>query len=208
MRMDGVISFIFGALIGAGIGAASSYLISEKKFNERFNAEVAKLPKAEPAPVEKPEEVHEETHEVAVELEEVEAAGKKEAESLAGLYKTESEDKPVDYVRYSPASKREERKRAKEKKKELDRNRPYVIDAATFEETFPEFEKHESYLYYIQSHELVDDETGDVIIDINGTVGLENMLSFPPNGTVYIRNETLGEDFRVTRFDGRYSEDL
>lgn len=87
---------------------------------------------------------------------------------------------------------------------------PFVI-------SFDEFAQNESELpqttfTYYQGDDVLTDEKDDIILDVEGTVGSDNLLRFgagsdDPN-TVYIRNPKTGIEFEVTRSEGKFGEEV
>ena len=71
----------------------------------------------------------------------------------------------------------------------------------------------EKQVYYYDKDEALVDEDEEVITDIEGTVGMENLNSFGEAGTVdpytiYIRNEKLEIDYEVICLQKSYTEDV
>lgn len=86
--------------------------------------------------------------------------------------------------------------------------RPYTIDP-------DEFGDHEEYdtetlMYY--SDGVLAHFKGDIVEDVAGTVGGENLLKFGENendpDTVYVRNDILKADYEILRDEGKYADVL
>lgn len=216
MKIDGILGSVIGLLIGAAGGATVGYLVSEKKFMKKLNEELSKniqIP-AQPAS----EEQKTEENKTAT----ISDSDKKQADEIAALYKsavekavTEFEQEKatqqrtpatdIDYSGFSSTKKKETKADpVTERRKMRSADKPYVITEEEFDNTFPEFLKMGNVLYYTESHELVDDDD-DTILDIDATVGLENVVDFPDSGCRAIRNESIATDYLVTFVDGSYS---
>ena len=221
MKIEGIFGAVIGFVAGAAVGGTAAYLISEQKNMKKYLAEINKITakqKEEPAEPEKKEN-------------DVEAEEKKKADEIAAMYKEvtlkavaeyEEEKKSsgvcskpstetTDYTSYSSPKKDKSADPVTERRKMRSADRPYIISEDEFDNTFPEFMKRENVLYYTDSHELVDDED-ETILDIDQTVGQENLLTFledvkrfPGKGSVAIRNESIATDYLVTIVDGSYS---
>lgn len=84
---------------------------------------------------------------------------------------------------------------------------PYLISVEEFME---DFENHDKIsISYYDGDDTLADEREQMIPDVEGTVGKENLVRFgqasrDPN-TVYVRNKRLNTDFEVYREDGSFS---
>lgn len=86
--------------------------------------------------------------------------------------------------------------------------KPYAIDP-------DEFGDHEEYdtetlMYYADG--VLAHFDGDIVEDVAGTVGGENLLKFGENendpDTVYVRNDILQADYEILRDAGKYADVL
>ena len=82
--------------------------------------------------------------------------------------------------------------------------KPYMIDVDTFDETSDGYSKHE-YSYYMDDSTLVSIE--DEIVSAADTVGVDNLEIFENSDeeVCYIRNESSGADYEVTKVFSSYS---
>lgn len=216
MKVDGILGAVIGLFVGAAGGATVGYLISEKKFMTKLNEELDKLPPLTPPPEKKEEENKEE--------EKKEDPAKAMMEDFAAIYKDAldkavaeleeerrnhknspyDEDDKVDYSSYSEAKKEKPKPDpVTERRNMRSGDKPYVITEEEFDNTCPEFFKMGKVVYYVDSHELVDDEA-DTILDIDSTVGRENVVNFPESGCIAVRNEAIATDYLITFVDGSY----
>lgn len=85
---------------------------------------------------------------------------------------------------------------------------PYVISIEEFSEEMDHYDKVTVYFY--EDDEVLADENEEVITDMDGTVGRDNMGFFGEGSNdpevVYIRNEKLEIDYEVIRLSKSYSE--
>jgi hypothetical protein len=87
---------------------------------------------------------------------------------------------------------------------------PYVISEDEFMQNDPNHDQTQ--LTYFQGDDILADVKDEVISDVNGTVGEDNLTKFghgteSPN-TVFIRNEKLDLDFEVERSFSSYAEEV
>lgn len=82
--------------------------------------------------------------------------------------------------------------------------KPYMIDVDTFDETSDGYSKHE-YSYYMDDSTLVSIE--DEIVSAADTIGVDNLEVFENSDeeVCYIRNESSGADYEVTKVFSSYS---
>lgn len=226
MKIEGIFGAVIGFVAGAAAGGTVAYLISEQKNMKKYLAEINKITakQKEEQPAEEPTEPEKKENDA-------EAEEKKKADEIAAMYREvtlkavaeyEEEKKSsgvyskpntetIDYTSYSSPKKDKSSDPVTERRKMRSADRPYIISEEEFDNTFPEFMKRENILYYTESHELVDDED-ETILDIDQTIGQENLLifledvkRFPGKGSVAIRNESIATDYLVTIVDGSYS---
>lgn len=214
MKIDTMLGTVMGLLVGAAGGATVGYLIAEKHYMKQLieermrDIEIAE-PVKEPEPEKnKPENISSEDKAAADEIAAMyksaidKAVTEYEEEKKAKTIKNAGANQDVDYSSYS-APKQKPVDPVAERKKMRSADRPYVITDDDFDNTFPEFLKMGNVLYYTESHELVDDDD-DTILDIDETVGVENLREFPDSGHIAIRNEAIATDYLITFVDGSY----
>lgn len=85
---------------------------------------------------------------------------------------------------------------------------PYVITDEEFAEGDP---RHESFsLTWYAKDEVLADDNDEIVDDVAGAVGQENLLRFGHGSNddriVYIRNEKRRVDFEIAKHDGSYAE--
>lgn len=86
---------------------------------------------------------------------------------------------------------------------------PYIIDEDQFSEELLEEHDKVSYTFYLEDQTLAD-EDADIELDVDGTVGWDNLdmknthITHPD--TIYIRNERLGIDYEVSMDPGSFQE--
>lgn len=82
--------------------------------------------------------------------------------------------------------------------------KPYMIDVDTFDEVNDGYSKHE-YSYYMDDSTLVSIE--DEIVSAADTVGVDNLEIFENSDeeVCYIRNESSGADYEITKVFSSYS---
>ena len=83
--------------------------------------------------------------------------------------------------------------------------RPYIIDIDTFDETADGYSKVEL-SYYMGDSTLVDSE--EEIVSTADTIGVDNLELFEQldSDILYVRNESLGADYEVTKVLSSYSQ--
>jgi hypothetical protein len=83
--------------------------------------------------------------------------------------------------------------------------RPYIIDVDTFDETADGYSKVEL-SYYMGDSTLVDSE--EEIVSTADTIGIDNLELFEhlDEDVFYVRNESLGADYEVTKVLSSYSQ--
>ena len=87
-------------------------------------------------------------------------------------------------------------------------DRPYVISDEQFNEENDHFDKIS--LTYYEDNCILADEGDEIVTDIDGTVGRENLdkfgeLSDDPE-VVYVRNEKIAVDYEIIRLSKSYSD--
>lgn len=214
MRTDILAGGVIGAIVGGFLGFLGSHAVESKRYMRKLEIEVSKIrasyEKKETA--DKPKE--EPTSEPAKE-----GVNKKESESKpddkednqyrdkVSIYEgslNKDKEEQIDYSSYSTPPKEDKPVKTK-KKKVVDENAPYQISDVDYHETCYEFEKVVA-TWFSESHMLV--QSDETELDVDATIGLENLSEWPEDGVLYVRNEALGADFEVTFVDGRYDYDL
>jgi hypothetical protein len=86
--------------------------------------------------------------------------------------------------------------------------RPYVISIEEFSEEMNHFDKL-TILYY-EDDDTLADEGEEIIADVEGTVGTDNLTHFGENSDdpdiVYVRNENIQIDYEIIRLPKSYSK--
>jgi hypothetical protein len=88
---------------------------------------------------------------------------------------------------------------------------PYVIHIDEFRQNEPEHSQT-TVTYYEKDDVLLDEREQDLISDLDGVVGLNNLQLFghgsgDPN-VVYVRNDAIDSDFEICRNPGSYAEEV
>lgn len=63
-------------------------------------------------------------------------------------------------------------------------------------------------LYFYMEDEVVCDENEEIVSDIDGVVGEENLLEFDDKNRLWVRNEGLGTDFEIIALHRSYVRDV
>lgn len=110
--------------------------------------------------------------------------------SLADEYKTEAEPEDEEWI-----------EEANRPKLNDDDPRPYVIDEDTHYDTKPSYDCVEL-TYDVISGQLIDDINGDVLDEIECTVGIDNLNNFIDDvdaDEIFIRNEGWATDYVIRK---------
>lgn len=86
-----------------------------------------------------------------------------------------------------------------------DVDRPYLISV----EEYAELDDYEVISLYYYEDDVLTDELGNVIDDVDDTVGIDNLKKFDDIGvdSIYIRNDARQSDYEVLRDMGRYYDE-
>ena len=207
MRIEALVVAIVGLAIGAGVGGTVGYFISEKKFMRRLEEERSKWKASQPVvagPAKKEEPEPEKKDEKLDPLAQ-EAKAAQEYRDRSSLYSDPQQNKEENRVNYSGYSQPEKKHNPVEDIAPVEKgDGPYRITFDQFHNTnIGEYEK-KLITWFAGSHDLVD-ENDDTQLDPGETVGYENLASLVSEGTMWVRNDSLGEDYEVTFVDGCYT---
>lgn len=185
--MNSKVAFIFGTIIGAGIGVAGTYSYFKDKYEklaeEDFNSRRA-------FDEDKKDETEEHVVEKTADSRTVDKPSI--AEYAARLQKE-------GYVNYNDMPE-------KEQKQEVVVDRPYVIQPSDFGE-FDDYEKIS--LTYTADGVLLDD-INEIVDDIEETVGEDSLEHFGEyeDDSVYVRNDAKKCDYEILLDQRNYQEIL
>lgn len=204
--MNNKVTAIISLVIGFAAGASASYIYLKEKltkeFEKKLTAEMLEYEKEHREKSEKPanktskeenaDDIQAIDEHAKPEPKEVDTHKKKYNDyiSLADEYKTEAEPEDEEWI--------EEANRPK-----LDDNdpRPYVIDEDTHYDTKPSYDCVEL-TYDVISGQLIDDINGDVLDEIECTVGIDNLNNFIDDveaDEIFIRNEGWATDYVIRK---------
>lgn len=81
---------------------------------------------------------------------------------------------------------------------------PYIIDSTDFGQYH--IYGQTTFLYYLENEALIDEESNELVDDIEGTIGRENLnvLLNIPESTIYVRNVALGMEYMVMKVNGEW----
>ena len=182
-------SILKGAIIfciGAGMGSFVTIALIKKKYEDKYNEELAAL-REHYIKKEEREEPEETVYETIVENE-----GYVSYDTIKQPEVTEIVKKVIDNFDESPPEDYPEE--------------PFVIDESDFSEKELYFDKVEAD-YYVGDGALVDENEEMLIIDDSiGFENLEKFLSDESQDIMWIRNAELGVDYQVSKVSGKYSD--
>lgn len=204
--MNNKITAIVSLAIGFTVGASASYIYLKEKltkeFEKKLTAEMLEYEKEHKEKTKKPvDSAHKEekTDDIQAideraksEPKEVDTHKKKYNDyiSLADEYKTEAEPEDEEWI-----------EEANRPKLDDDDPRPYVIDEDTHYDTKPSYDCVEL-TYDVISGQLIDDINGDVLDEIECTVGIDNLNNFIDDvdaDEIFIRNEGWATDYVIRK---------
>lgn len=204
--MNNKVTAIISLAIGFTVGASASYIYLKEKltmeFEKKLTAEMLEYEKEHKEKSEKPiDNVYKEekTDDIQAidehakpEPKEVDTHKKKYNDyiSLADEYKTETEPEDEEWI-----------EEANRPKLDDDDPRPYVIDEDTHYDTKPSYDCVEL-TYDVISGQLIDDINGDVLDEIECTVGIDNLNNFIDDveaDEIFIRNEGWATDYVIRK---------
>lgn len=204
--MNNKVTAIISLAIGFAAGATASYIYLKEKltkeFEKKLTAEILEYEKEHREKTEKPvDNTPKEKKTDAIqaidehakpEPKEVDTHKKKYNDyiSLADEYKTEAEPEDEEWI-----------EEANRPKLDDDDPRPYVIDEDTHYDTKPSYDCVEL-TYDVISGQLIDDINGDVLDEIECTVGIDNLNNFVDDveaDEIFIRNEGWATDYVIRK---------
>ena len=210
MRVDVLVSTVLGAIGGAVLGVLGSHVVETRRYMTKLETEVSKIKAsyekehAEPAKEEQTTEKKEEKHQEKSEEEKEEENRYRDKVSIYEGKISKTQEETVDYAKYSAPEKEEKKPETKIPKRNTD-EKPYKITGDEYYNTFPEFQKVKA-TWWAQSHELIDED--ETILDIDQTINFENLVEWPDDGVIFVRNVALGVDYEITFCDAVYDYDL
>lgn len=210
MRVDVLVSTVLGAIGGAVLGVLGSHVVETRRYMTKLEIEVSKIKAsyekehAEPAKEEQTTEKKEEKHQEKSEEEKEEENRYRDKVSIYEGKINKTQEETVDYAKYSAPEKEEKKPETKIPKRNTD-EKPYKITGDEYYNTFPEFQKVKA-TWWAQSHELIDED--ETILDIDQTINFENLVEWPDDGVIFVRNVALGVDYEITFCDAVYDYDL
>lgn len=223
MKIETLVGGIIGGILGAAFGALGTHVVESKRFMTRLENEASKIrtfyEKEKATSERKSEEPASES-----DRDSKDEAGDKKNDSKNTVNFTKEEvdnykdktslyqgalniekDKQVNYNKFTePTKSKKEPPKQAIPKRNVD-EKPYRITGDEYYNTFPEFGKVKA-TWWAQSHELIDEE--DTILDVEETIGIENLLEWPDDGVIFVRNILLGIDYEITFCDSRYDYNL
>lgn len=204
--MNNKVTAIISLAIGFAAGASASYIYLKEKltkeFEKKLTAEMLEYEKEHREKTEKPVDntPKEEKTDVIQAIDEHAKPEPKEVDthkkkyndyiSLADEYKTEAEPEDDEWI-----------EEANRPKLNDDDPRPYVIDEDTHYDTKPSYDCVEL-TYDVISGQLIDDINGDVLDEIECTVGIDNLNNFIDDTEaeeIFIRNEGWATDYVIRK---------
>jgi hypothetical protein len=83
---------------------------------------------------------------------------------------------------------------------------PYLIGDEDFLNGSPEHDKIS--LYYYKPDDILCEENGDILSDIDTTVGWDAMAALEMQTSVWVRNERIGVDYEIIGVNQTYAESV
>lgn len=204
--MNNKVTAILSLAIGFAAGATASYIYLKEKltkeFEKKLTAEMLEYEKEHREKTEKTvinatkeekaDDIQAIDEHTKPEPKEVDTHKKKYNDyiSLADEYKTETEPEDEEWI-----------EEANRPKLDDDDPRPYVIDEDTHYDTKPSYDCVEL-TYDVISGQLIDDINGDVLDEIECTVGIDNLNNFIDDveaDEIFIRNEGWATDYVIRK---------
>ena len=184
-------TFVLAFSLGATVGAAVTWKLLKTKYELIAQEEIDSMREM----YEEQEEEDDEPEQPAI---------------VTPIYTTVTKEKPnlKDYasmlhdLNYNNYARKNEEK--KEESESMDIDRPYVISP----EEFDEFNDYETISLVYYADEVLTDEMGDPIDDIDALVGLDSLNHFGEyeDDSVFVRNDKLKCDYEILLDPRNYSD--
>lgn len=201
--MNRTINNIIFFVLGAGVGASGAYLYMKDRFDKMMNEEIDDI------------KAYYEENKTDISIEEPiikdpdveDNVDSNEKPSIHSINKQKAYKNEVMKTNYHQFSNKKE-----ESDEEIE---SYSGEISVID--MDEFNDYNGYIkrtvsYYSENDVLYDEELDEVIDDIDGTLGRENLDNLGNDGDIteiYIRNDNLGTDFEVCLETGEFNpEDL
>lgn len=210
MRIDVLIGGILGAIGGAALGVLGGHIVESKRYMTKLETEVSKIKayynKEKPASESEDKETASDKKEQKAESKDIDEDAHQYRDKVS-IYQGETGKKKEDQVNYSAysAPPKQEKKPKTDIPKRNQDEKPYKITGDDYYNTFNEFAKVKA-TWWALSHELIDED--ETILDVDQTIGFENLVEWPDDGVIFVRNVPLAVDYEITFCDAVYDYDL
>lgn len=184
--MNSILSKLLIFISGIGLGSAVTYMVVKNKYERLIQEEIESVKAVfsnrdnwEPVDSEKETEV------------EVEAPVNKKKEQLA-----------MDLGQYEEILNESNYKNYAGKKEENKVDRPYVIEPGEF----GEMDGYETVSLTYYADEVVTDDFGEIVDDVDDIIGLESLSHFGEyeDDSVFVRNDAKRCDYEILMVEQRY----
>lgn len=184
--MNSILSKLLIFTTGVGLGSAVTYMVVKNKYERLIQEEIDSVKavfsnRDNWEPVESEKET------------EVEAPVNTKKEQLA-----------MDLSQYEEVLNESNYKNYAEKKEENKVDRPYVIEPGEF----GEMDGYETVSLTYYADEVVTDDFGDIVDDVDDIIGLESLSHFGEyeDDSVFVRNDAKRCDYEILMVEQRYYE--
>ena len=183
--MKVTLSKLFTLAVGAAIGSAVTYKYLKTKYDDILREELESM-----------REYYSEKYGEPCD------DGDEEEEQVVETQPTESDVMNDIRRSYAAIAKNNGYINSEEAKQIDDVDKPYVIDA----DDYGEYEDYSLNNLTYFADKILADDTGEIIEDVDDTVGPNLWDKFPDDDTVFIRNDKLMSDYEIQRDYRSYDE--
>lgn len=182
--------FIFSFVAGAAIGVVATWKVLEAKYEKIVQDEIQSVKDMYHEKMDRIEKINEMYHDSA----------KNASKALTDREEHEKDVKQYEDIvntNYSDISKQKNEKGGSDSME-----KPYVISP----DEFDELDGYTAISLKYYENDILTDEDGEVIDDVENTVGIESLDTFGEyeEDSVFVRNDRLKCDYEILKVEGDY----